>query len=159
MRNLLLRLTLCLAAASALYAGDSAPAGGEYVRGLKLLEEKKYEEAIRAFESAMAYEANETDILKYRDSDGRHRHGYYPFYQLGRARFGQALAEELLEVRKDRLLNAVRQTGATLGVAAIGALTALGTVTGSAYALLPPALVCATVGTWFALGTARLRRR
>ncbi|MEW9529488.1 MFS transporter [Microbispora sp. NPDC049125] len=52
------------------------------------------------------------------------------------------------------LLNAVRQTGATIGVATMGALAGLGTVTGSAYALLLAALVCAATGILFARGTA-----
>ncbi|MEV8638122.1 MFS transporter [Streptosporangium sp. NPDC051023] len=57
------------------------------------------------------------------------------------------------------LLNAVRQTGATLGVAAMGALAGLGTVIGSAYALLLSASVCAAAGVWFALGAARPNHR
>lgn len=48
------------------------------------------------------------------------------------------------------LLNAVRQAGATLGVAAMGAFASAGTTTGSAYALLASALVCAAGGAWFA---------
>jgi DHA2 family methylenomycin A resistance protein-like MFS transporter len=51
------------------------------------------------------------------------------------------------------LLNAVRQAGATLGVATMGALVGLGT--GSTYALLLAALVCAAAGAWFAEGTTR----
>lgn len=53
------------------------------------------------------------------------------------------------------LLNTVRQTGATLGIAAMGALARPGSVTGPAYALLLPALVCAAAGAWFALAAAR----
>jgi MFS transporter, DHA2 family, methylenomycin A resistance protein len=48
------------------------------------------------------------------------------------------------------LLNAVRQAGATLGVAFMGALAGTGTVGGSARALLASALVCAGAGLWFA---------
>lgn len=48
------------------------------------------------------------------------------------------------------LLGAVRQGGATLGVATMGALTGTGTATGPAYALLLSAVVCAGAGTWFA---------
>ncbi|MFB9837803.1 MFS transporter, partial [Actinoallomurus acaciae] len=44
-------------------------------------------------------------------------------------------------------LNAVRQTGATLGVAAMGAVLGHGTE----YALLLSAGVCLVAGTWFAL--------
>lgn len=55
------------------------------------------------------------------------------------------------------LLNAVRQTGATLGVAAMGALAGLGTAAGSAYALLLSALVSVAAGAWFALATARTK--
>jgi DHA2 family methylenomycin A resistance protein-like MFS transporter len=55
------------------------------------------------------------------------------------------------------LLNAVRQAGATLGVAAMGALNGTGTATGPAYALLLSAVVCAGAGTWFALAQARAR--
>jgi MFS transporter, DHA2 family, methylenomycin A resistance protein len=55
------------------------------------------------------------------------------------------------------LLNAVRQAGATLGVAAMGALTGIGIEAGSAYALLLSALVCAGAGAWFALASSRRR--
>jgi len=48
------------------------------------------------------------------------------------------------------LLNATRQGGATLGIAAMGALAGAGTTTGSAYALLLSAVVCAGAGAWFA---------
>lgn len=48
------------------------------------------------------------------------------------------------------LLNSVRQVGATLGVATMGAFVGMGTVTGSACALLLSALVCAVAGAWFA---------
>ncbi|MFD0735606.1 MFS transporter [Planotetraspora mira] len=53
------------------------------------------------------------------------------------------------------LLNATRQTGATLGVAAMGASVSLGAGAGSAYAFLLAALVCAASAAWFARGTAR----
>ena len=53
------------------------------------------------------------------------------------------------------LLNATRQAGATIGVAAMGAVTALGGVLGPAYALLLSALVCAATGVWFATATTR----
>jgi DHA2 family methylenomycin A resistance protein-like MFS transporter len=46
------------------------------------------------------------------------------------------------------MLNATRQAGATLGVAAMGAVGTAGT--GSGYALLLPALMCAAAGAWFA---------
>jgi MFS transporter, DHA2 family, methylenomycin A resistance protein len=46
------------------------------------------------------------------------------------------------------LLNAVRQAGATVGVATMGALA--GTTAGSAYALLLSALICAGACAWFA---------
>lgn len=52
--------------------------------------------------------------------------------------------------QRDRRLNATRQAGATLGVAAMGALAGTGTATGSAYALLLSAGICAAAGTWFA---------
>jgi DHA2 family methylenomycin A resistance protein-like MFS transporter len=56
------------------------------------------------------------------------------------------------------LLNAVRQVGATLGVVTMGAFAGMGTVTGSAYALLLSALVCVAAGAWFALATPRPNR-
>jgi DHA2 family methylenomycin A resistance protein-like MFS transporter len=50
------------------------------------------------------------------------------------------------------MLNAVRQTGATLGVAAMGGLVGLGAHgTGPAYAVLLAALVCLAAGAWFGL--------
>jgi DHA2 family methylenomycin A resistance protein-like MFS transporter len=48
------------------------------------------------------------------------------------------------------VLNAIRQAGATLGVAAMGALAGTGTRTGTADAMLLSAVVCAGAGTWFA---------
>jgi DHA2 family methylenomycin A resistance protein-like MFS transporter len=51
------------------------------------------------------------------------------------------------------LLNAVRQTGATLGVATMGAFVGRDTATGSAYALFLSASVCVAAGAWFARAT------
>jgi DHA2 family methylenomycin A resistance protein-like MFS transporter len=53
------------------------------------------------------------------------------------------------------LLNAVRQTGATLGVATMGAFVGRDTTTGSAYALFLSASVCVAAGAWFARATHR----
>ncbi|WP_433541524.1 hypothetical protein ACQP10_14480 [Streptosporangium sandarakinum] len=53
------------------------------------------------------------------------------------------------------VLNAARQTGATLGVAAMGALTGLGAPAGPAAALLLPAVLCAAAGGWFARVSSR----
>ncbi|MET9069976.1 MFS transporter [Streptosporangium sandarakinum] len=53
------------------------------------------------------------------------------------------------------VLNAARQTGATLGVAAMGALTGLGAPAGPAAALLLPAVLCAAAGVWFARVSSR----
>lgn len=50
------------------------------------------------------------------------------------------------------LLNAVRQAGATVGVATMGALVGEGTLTGAAVALLLSALVCTGASVWFASG-------
>lgn len=55
------------------------------------------------------------------------------------------------------LLNAARQAGATLGVAAMGALAGAGTATGTAYALVLSAVVCVGAAAWF--GRAGGRRR
>jgi MFS transporter, DHA2 family, methylenomycin A resistance protein len=52
------------------------------------------------------------------------------------------------------LLNAVRQTGATLGVAAMGALVGISPMIGSASALVLAAVLCAGAGARFALATA-----
>ncbi|MGI5163795.1 MFS transporter [Spirillospora sp. CA-253888] len=52
------------------------------------------------------------------------------------------------------LLNAVRQTGATLGVAVMGAFVGLGTVAGTGGALVFSAAVCAAAGLWFAAASA-----
>lgn len=48
------------------------------------------------------------------------------------------------------LLNAVRQAGATLGVAAMGGVMGLGEASGPATAMAPAAAVCAAAGVWFA---------
>ncbi|MFC0598444.1 MFS transporter [Streptomyces palmae] len=53
------------------------------------------------------------------------------------------------------LLNAVRQTGASLGVAAMGAPLTLGTAAGASWAFLVAALVCAATGLWFGWRTDR----
>ncbi|GAA2266820.1 MFS transporter [Nonomuraea roseoviolacea subsp. roseoviolacea] len=52
------------------------------------------------------------------------------------------------------LLNAVRQTGATLGVAVMGACAGLGTVTGTALSLVVAAGLCGLAAAWFALRSA-----
>jgi DHA2 family methylenomycin A resistance protein-like MFS transporter len=49
------------------------------------------------------------------------------------------------------VLNAVRQAGATLGVAVMGGLVGADTASGSAYALSLAALVCLAAGGCFAL--------
>jgi MFS transporter, DHA2 family, methylenomycin A resistance protein len=46
------------------------------------------------------------------------------------------------------LRNAVRQAGATMGVATMGAFVGAGTATGSTYALSLSAAVCAAAGSW-----------
>ncbi|MDR8412969.1 MFS transporter [Nonomuraea sp. 3-1Str] len=56
------------------------------------------------------------------------------------------------------LLNAVRQTGATLGVALMGAFAGLGTVTGSAVSLLLAAVLCGVAAVWFTRGSGAARR-
>ncbi|NUW42310.1 MFS transporter [Nonomuraea rhodomycinica] len=48
------------------------------------------------------------------------------------------------------LLNAVRQTGATVGVAVMGACAGLGTVTGTALSLVVAAALCGLAAAWFA---------
>ncbi|MFG1694476.1 MFS transporter [Nonomuraea sp. NPDC049309] len=48
------------------------------------------------------------------------------------------------------LLNAVRQAGATLGVAAMGGVVGLGGTSGPATAMALAAAVCAAAGVWFA---------
>ena len=53
------------------------------------------------------------------------------------------------------LLNAVRQTGATFGVAIMGAFVGTATTTGPAYALFLSAAVCVATGIWFAFATTR----
>jgi DHA2 family methylenomycin A resistance protein-like MFS transporter len=54
------------------------------------------------------------------------------------------------------LLNAVRQAGATLGVATMGALVGPDTATGSAYALFVAASVGVAAGAWFTLAGRRM---
>ncbi|MEV0144478.1 hypothetical protein AB0H64_05845 [Nonomuraea sp. NPDC050733] len=52
----------------------------------------------------------------------------------------------------------MRQTGATLGVALMGAFAGLGTVTGSALSLLLAAVLCGVVAVWFNRGPGAPRR-
>ncbi|KUJ67117.1 MFS transporter [Streptomyces albus subsp. albus] len=47
------------------------------------------------------------------------------------------------------LLNAVRQAGASIGVATMGAPLSLGTAPGASWAFLTAALACAATGLWF----------
>ncbi len=90
---------LCLV----LLAGDAAPAGAAYTRGLALLEEKKYDEAVAAFEAALRSEPAESPSLRYRDAAGRHRHPYYPRFHMGVARVLQAERENAPYTRRERL--------------------------------------------------------
>ncbi len=94
-------------------AGDAAPAGAEYTRGLKLLEEKKYDEAAAAFEESLRQHPTENPALKYRDANGRHKHPYHPNYELGRIRLAQAKGETSPYVRRERLEPALRHLGLT----------------------------------------------
>jgi hypothetical protein len=96
-----------------LASGDSAPAGEEYTRGLRLLEEKKHDEAAAAFEGAIRYQPAETPSLKYRNENGRHRHAYHPHFQLGLTRLAQAKGETSLYVRRERLQAAARSFSLT----------------------------------------------
>src|SRR5207247_1911259 len=78
-----------------------------------LFEEKKYEEAAKAFEEALRHEPGESPSLKYRDTEGRHRHAYYPHYELALARLGQAQAEASPYVKRERLQSAVQSLSQT----------------------------------------------
>lgn len=109
MLRLLPALSLALVA-----AGDPAPAGAAYTRGLQLLEEKKHDEAAAAFEEALRHEPAEAPTLRYRDESGRHRHAYFPHYLLARARLAQAQKEAAPYVRRERLQAAVRHLGLTV---------------------------------------------
>lgn len=91
-----------------LLGADVALAGEEYVRGLRLLEEKKYDEAVTAFEAAIRNQSAETPYLKYRNAEGRHRHAYFPYYESARARLAQVADAPSLYVKRDRLEAAVR---------------------------------------------------
>lgn len=86
---------------------NDAEAGASYVKGVKLLEEKKYDEAVQALEAAVKFQRQESPALRYRDDEGRYRHAYYPNFLLGRARLGQAQTEASLDIRLDRLENAL----------------------------------------------------
>ena len=99
MTNLLLLALAC--------AGDPAPAGAAYQRGLRLLEEKKYEEAVKELEEALRSEPVESPSLRYRNAEGRRRHPYYPRFSLGLSRLGQAESEANLYTKRERLQAAV----------------------------------------------------
>lgn len=90
------------------FVADAAPAGEVYSKGVKLLEEKKFAEAAAAFEEALRYQPAETPYLKYRNEDGRHKHAYYPLYQLALARVAQTEAEPNLYTKRERLQAAER---------------------------------------------------
>jgi hypothetical protein len=84
-------------------AGDPAEAGAAYLDGLKRLEERKFDEAVRAFEEALRSEPVESPSLRYRNADGRRRHPYHPRFALGLARLGQAEVEPNLYTKRERL--------------------------------------------------------
>ncbi len=105
MTNLLLLALAC--------AGDPAPAGAAYQRGLRLLEEKKFEEAVKELEEALRSEPAENPSLRYRNADGRRRHPYYPRYSLALARLGQAEREANLYTKRERLQAAILLFGQT----------------------------------------------
>ena len=94
-------------------AGDPAPAGAAYQRGLRLLEEKKYEEAVKELEEALRSEPVESPSLRYRNAEGRRRHPYYPRFSLGLSRLGQAESEANLYTKRERLQAAVLLFGQT----------------------------------------------
>lgn len=96
-----------------LAAGDAAPAGAAYARGLEHLEARRFDEAVTALEEALRHSADETPALKYRNEQGRNRHAYYPQYALARARLGQAEKEPLPYVKRERLQAALRGFTAT----------------------------------------------
>ncbi len=86
---------------------NDAEAGASYVKGVKLLEEKKFDEAVQALEAAVKFQRQESPAMRYRDDEGRYRHAYYPNFLLGRARLGQAQGEASLDIRLDRLENSL----------------------------------------------------
>src|SRR5687767_591708 len=94
-------------------AGDPAPAGAAYLSGLRLLEEKKYDEAVKAFEDALRSEPVENPALRYRNAEGRRRHAYHPRFALGLARLGQAEREASLYTKRERLQAALLLFGQT----------------------------------------------
>ncbi len=93
-----------LAAAST----DAAAAGSDYRTGVRLLEEKKYDEAAAAFEEALRHASAEMPSLRYRDPEGRQDHPYFPYYGLARATLGQAEGDGSAYGRRDRLRLAIR---------------------------------------------------
>jgi hypothetical protein len=103
--------TLLLLALSC--AGDPAPAGAAYQRGLRLLEEKKYDDAVTAMEEALRSEPVENPSLRYRNAEGRRRHAYHPRFVLGLARLGQAEREVSLYTKRERLQAALLLFGQT----------------------------------------------
>ncbi len=96
-----------------LAVGDAAPAGAEYIKGLKLLEEENYVEAATAFEEALRLVPAETPALKYRDPNGRHRHPYFPYYGLAEARLAQSRSADSPYIRRGHLQAAVRNFAVT----------------------------------------------
>jgi hypothetical protein len=89
-------------------AGDAAPAGAAYTRGVHLLGQKNFEEAAAAFEEALRHEPVEAETIRYRDGYGRHRHSYWPRFLLGCARFEQASRENAPYVKRGHLQEAIR---------------------------------------------------
>ena len=106
-------LVLSLAAGTTARAGDPAPAGAAYTRGMQLFSEQKFDEAAAAFEESLRHEPAESPSLRYRDVDGRHRHSYFPQYHLGASRLAQAEREAGPYVRRGRLQAAGRHFGLT----------------------------------------------
>ena len=86
-----------------LAAGDPAVAGASYLDGLQRLEDRKFDDAVRAFEEALRSEPVESPSLRYRNTEGRRRHPYHPRFALGLARLGQAEVEPNLYTKRERL--------------------------------------------------------
>ena len=53
----------------------------------------------------------ETDSLKYRDTQARHRHEYYPYFQWARARLLHSKREASIFTRRDLLQDAIGRLG------------------------------------------------
>ncbi len=93
---------------------DEDAAGQLYLGALEKVASKRYEEAVRDFDAALAQVPEETAALEFSDAGGASRTiAYYPNYESGQARVLQAREAKTLEEQYRLIQDAVARLGKT----------------------------------------------